>query len=314
MTILNKKAVSQGGNNSLDPKIAKGYSDLSNQDIAFNSGIAGDPILDPYPQYLSFSDDVVYKNEHNSFIVLGRDRPRSLLSGYGGRGDTQAGAIDIVVGRMAYEAKSHTSTGSKIFANPDFKKDSARIYISQKTDIDENFGLAAGTIGISRTRSGIALKADGVRIIGREGIKLITNTEDKNSQGGPIEAISGIDIIAGNNDQELQPMVKGQNLVDALEGLVLQIDKLNGIVDGLLTIQTAFNAALTSHFHFSPFFGLPTSPSPTVAASGIVTLTNHLSQVKMSLLANKANLIFYKYKFLNPTGVGYINSRYNNVN
>ena len=49
-------------------------------------------------------------------------------------------------------------------------------------------------------RSGIALKADGVRLIGREGIKLVTGVDSINSQGGTIEYAKGIDLIAGNDD------------------------------------------------------------------------------------------------------------------
>ena len=54
------------------------------------------------------------------------------------------------------------------------------------------------------------------RIIGREGIKLITKTDNQNSQGGDVRSILGIDLIAGNDDSDLQPMVKGDNLKNCL--------------------------------------------------------------------------------------------------
>ena len=80
-------------------------------------------------------------NENNSWIVLGRDRNASRMSGYGGKGDTQCASIDIVAGRMGSEVEAFDADGESLFINPSFKKDAARIYISQKTDIDKYFDL-----------------------------------------------------------------------------------------------------------------------------------------------------------------------------
>ena len=198
--------------------------------------------------------------------------------------------------------------------NPNFTLDAARIYISQKTDIDENFGLVAGRVGAANTKSGIALKADGVRVIARDGIKLVTRTDRRNSQGGEIQSIAGIDLIAGNDDTELQPMVKGDNLVAAFEQLVSHVDALNGIVDSFLMSQMELNAFITTHFHVSPFLGIPNVPSPVVVPAGISTATRQLVQTKASLLTNKANLVTYKMNYFNPAGDKYINSRYNHTN
>ena len=66
-----------------------------------------------------------------------------------------------------------------------FEADAARIYISELTDIDKNFGVTEGKSGEMKDRSGIGIKADGVRIIGREGVKIVTGraggTGEKNS-------------------------------------------------------------------------------------------------------------------------------------
>lgn len=277
-------------------------------------GIGGDPLEEPVPRLIKTQSEREIVNGNNASIILGRDRPKSRLSGYGGRGDTQAASIDIVAGRMGFRAREFTNNGKRIWVDPDFEKDASRIYISQKTDVDENFGLARGQVGNARTKSAIALKADGVRIIAREGIKLITKTDKQNSQGGNVDSVVGIDIIAGNNDSDLQPMVKGRNLADALKRMVHHMDKLNGIVDSLLMAQMTFNAALTHHFHFSPFFGLPTTPSPPVMAAGMKTMVDHLFQTKRSLIMHKVNLSLYKQNYFSPFGGKYINSRYNNCN
>ena len=178
----------------------------------FIEGMSGNKKLEPTPNYNKSDCEIIAaEGENNTQIVMGRDRPSSKFSGYGGRGDTHCGSIDIVAGRMGNEVRSEDSSGNKVFTDPHFTKDAARIYISQKTDIDKNFNLAEGAVGMAETRSGIAIKADGVRIVAREGIKLVTQVDKLNSLGGKVLAIKGIDLIAGNDDSDLQPLVKGQN-------------------------------------------------------------------------------------------------------
>lgn len=306
-----KKTVELGGTD----KESQARLGRVDKDVSMHArGIGGDPLEEPVPRLIKTQSEREIANGNNASIVLGRDRPKSRLSGYGGRGDTQAASIDLVAGRMGFRAKEFTGRGKRVWVDPDFEKDAARIYISQKTDVDENFGLARGQVGNARTKSAVALKADGVRIIGREGIKLITKTDTKNSQGGNVESTVGIDLIAGNNDSDMQPIPKGTNLNESLKRLVHHVDKLNGIVDGLLMAQMTFNTALTHHFHFSPFFGLPTTPSPPVMAAGIKTMIDHLFQTKRSLIMHKVNMSLFKQNYYSPFGGKYINSRYNNVN
>ena len=103
-------------------------------------------------------------------------------------------------------------------------------YVSQKTDIDDNFDLVNGKVGRSTARSGLGLKSDAVRIIGREGIKLVTGTDVKNSTGEKIISVAGIDLIAGNDDSNLQPLVLGDNVNESLNKLTDYVSKLAGIV------------------------------------------------------------------------------------
>tara|TARA_R100000315_G_C5231606_1_gene142656 strand:- start:1530 stop:2480 length:951 start_codon:yes stop_codon:yes gene_type:complete len=278
------------------------------------TGVSGDKILESVPEFISTESEHVIKNQNNSFIVLGRDRPSNRTSGYGGQGETQCGSIDMVCGRMSGDPRAVTQDGERVYANPDFTMDAARIYISQKTDVDQNFGLVTGRVGSPRTKSGIAIKADGVRIVGREGIKLVTRTDKRNSQGGQVQSIVGIDLIAGNDDSDLQPMVKGDSLLKAMDRLVSYVDNLSGIVDSFLMSQMEFNTYSMSHIHISPGFGAPTPPSPTMIAGGISTAARQMAQTKTSILALKANLATYKINFLNPAGSGYINSRHNHTN
>jgi len=306
-----KKAVSKVGSN---PEIKKLLDSQTAAAKAFTSGIGGDVIYEPVPNHVETPTEHIIQNKHNSWIVLGRDRVASKMSGYGGKGDTQAASIDIVVGRMGSEARASTKEGDQIWANPNFKKDAARIYISQKSDIDKYFDLADGTVGNAVTKSSIALKADGVRIIGREGIKLVTKTDLKNSQGSEILNVPGIDLIAGNDDEDMQPFAKGMNLVEALTALVDHIDNLNGLVDSLLMAQNELNEAVATHYHVSPFFAAPTLPSETCMSKGMRTMASHLSKTKTGLHMHKINLGLFKNNFLNQSGGKYINSRYNHTN
>ena len=323
-TQLYKKAYSIGDKNRGDDA---SQSRIEDSPESFNyRGIAGDPLPEPVPNYIKTKSEKCIEGANNTCIVFGRDRLQGRASGYGGRGHTQAGAMDIVVGRMGSFASSFTPPSSqqkKVWVNPSVRYDAARIYISQKTDVDENFYLADGNVGNAKTKSAIALKADGIRIVARDGIKLVTRTDGINASGGEIAEAVGIDLIATNNDEDLQPIVKGENLKEALEKLVTHVSKLNGIVDSLLMYQTSFNEALTHHTHLAPMkivrppvgigFIFESAPSLPVMSKGIKTMTDHLSQTKRSLMIHKTNLGLYQFKYFNPAGDKYINSRYNNT-
>ena len=279
-------------------------------------GIAGNALLEPVPSFAALPGEKVISGDNNSWIVLGRDRNASNISGYGGKGHTQCGSIDLVVGRMGANPREIDGSGEEIPpVNPNFTIDSARVFISQKSDVDDYFRLADGNVGNAKARSAVAIKADGVRIIGREGIKLVTRTDRYNSQNGEVLGQVGIDLIAGNDDSDLQPMVRGDNLAKCIDSLIKHILKLNGIIENMLLIQNGFNAALTSHFHISPFFGLPTAPSETVATQGVVTMKDHAVQTQKDLITHKTNLVNFKKIYLEPLNdKTYINSKYNNVN
>ena len=328
----------------LPPEVAAALKSRSaEQRDAFESGMACGNLVEAIPHFTEADCETIYKGANNTYIVLGRDRPGSKKSGYGGRGDTQAGMIDICVGRMAPNPIQETTSGVRVYVNPlpttrelgesvtlgqsyggpKIAMDAARIYISQKTDVDYNFKLASGTVGSpgmdKNPKSAIALQADGIRIIGRENIKLVTHGPGSlagiyNSQGGLLESVGGIDLIAGNNDEDLQPLVKGDNLIMCIEDIFEQIEDLNGIVTGFLTSQMKFNAAITSHTHHSPFFGMITSPSPQCIPEGANTLTRQLSQTLKSLIAQKQNIPSIESYYTSSWGGMYVCSSFNNAN
>jgi len=266
-------------------------------------------MLDSIPNFIQAPCESIINSVNNNWIVLGRDRPGNRASGYGGRGDTHCGTIDLVVGRHGTRVNSE---GEENWVDPDFALDSARIYISQKTDIDKNFNLVAGKVGNFKARSAIGMKADNVRIVARHGIKLVTGTDVKNSFGADVKSITGIDIIAGNIQEELQPMVKGGNLVKALNRLMEHIDNLNGIIDVLVQNQLEFNTALMAHVH--PVTGFVTTPSIELAVIGAKVIANQIIGAKMGLINNKINMTAFKMNYFSQFGKKFINSRWNSVN
>jgi len=317
MVNIRKEAVQQTG---ADPKASKRIANSSDTAKASLQGINGDPLVEPVPEFIETPSEKVIANANNSWIVLGRDRHSTIDSGYGGKGDTQAASIDIVCGRIANNARSvDRKTGEKLWADPDFRVDAARIYVSQKTDLDKNFGLTTGRVGTSSAKSGIAMKADAIRFIAREGIKLVTSEARTNSQGGTIQGVVGIDIIAGNMNSradgtDLQPIPKGDNLALALRRLTDHVEKLNGIVTTFLEIQTTYNQSIMTHWHHSPFFAAPTVPSTVVMADGVKAMADSLTKTMAGLLSHKTNLAMFKHTYLKASGKKYICSRYNNVN
>ena len=75
----------------------------------------------------------------------------------------------------------------------------------------------------------------------------------------------GIDLIAGNNSDDLQPLIKGDNLVTYLKALSKAVDKLHSVVFTFLTSQIGMNAAMAQHTHYDPFciyLGLMTNGNP----------------------------------------------------
>lgn len=227
------------------------------------------------PQYNKAEGERVIQNG-NAFIVWGRDRYAETSTGFGGAGAYHCGAIDIVAGRGAWQGSSRTANGGQNWVDPDFKIDAARVYLSQKSDIDTYLGLgmpappAPGEIGSvlmtdrSRRategfttdrapRSCVAIKADTLRFVSRENIKIVTRTDERNAQGGKTDnsftGKYGIDLVGMNDFQDLQPMVKGENLVMCLKDIAASIQSLRSLVENYIDYNNSFQRRVMLHTH-----------------------------------------------------------------
>ena len=271
-------------------------------------GTFGEQRIEAVPVYIQTDSEHVISNKNNAWIVLGRDRPRGVASGYSGAGDTQCASIDLCVGRMSAKPISDARV------DPDFNTDASRIYLSQKTDIDYNFTLASGSVGYAHAKAGIAIKSDGIRIIGREGIKIITSTDSKLADGCPVKSIGNIDLIAGNNDDLLEPAVKGKQLVILINKILTQISDVNNALCGFIAEQIQYNAAIAAHTHQSVGpWGAPTAlPSLGLFAKNAKHAVNTGSKTAPALVINEVNKAGIKFNHLKPIGEFNILSR--NIN
>jgi hypothetical protein len=294
----------------------------------FGFGSTSRPNFDTPSYNVSKNETVVSRG--NAWIVFGVDRPHNLASGYGGRNTTHCASVDIVAGRMGNHGTAFFEDGQPVFSNPNFKLDAARIYVSQKSNVDKYFGLVKGTVGstsMSSPRSTVALKADTLRLIARENIKLVTHTDRQNSQGGELgSAVTsnyGIDLIANNDDRDMQPLVKGSNLTQCLNEMLTAVHDLRDIFLTFLDYNRQFQIAMVTHTHYSPFYGSPTSLDFTNLPDNFKRIIDLVTNVETQCYLQMQKMTGIQQKYIEaPAGAEtvknnksfYLLSKYNSTN
>ena len=256
----------------VDRQLTKADRDLLNtlpKEIAFGelSGINGDNMLQsPVVRLPTGAADIGMVNESTGAGVFCTTDKIT-----GPKGHTGTAAVYIRAGARPGDIQTEVrasppTDGRDAEANTGLKapdnlcSDAAFIYLSQKTDAKALLrGIAEGTykkdLGAERDNTSIAaIKADDIVIMSRKsGIRLITGTDKKASDNSNIHASVGIDLIAGNNDSDLQPMVKGNNLVKHLKQVHEVLSSMRGIFYNHLQSQIEFNAKVAMHQHYDPF-------------------------------------------------------------
>tara|TARA_B100001250_G_C19812872_1_gene796648 strand:+ start:1130 stop:2176 length:1047 start_codon:yes stop_codon:yes gene_type:complete len=260
-------------------------------------------------------------NNAGAYIVLGTDRTGTLAEGNGALGAQKASSIDLVVGRMS-SVKKGEGLKDGAHVGPSFSGDAARVYISQLTQLDKAFGLAAGVSGHLGSAAGIGIKADDVRIVGRRSIKIVTGRQKGvtgNGKGGEPTALGDwmhqraptIELIAGNHTESryvfgglknpvekintLQRACLGSNTTDGLKELVALVGQLWSATYNLALIQTSWNGVLS----VDPF-------RPWVAAAGPQVATGNIGKVLASLYRTKISCLQWEQNYTEPYGYKYI--------
>ena len=326
--VRNSKAVDP---EKLPPYVKRQYDALETdleRATFFGFGNLSRPNYDTPTYNLSKNETKVSRG--NAWIVFGVDRPHNLASGYGGRLNPHCASIDIVAGRMGSRAISQYEDGEPVIVNPNFKLDAARIYVSQKSNVDKYFGLKPGTVGNTSNlepRSTVAVKADTVRLIARENIKLVTHTDRQNSQGGNLgNAVNsgyGIDLMANNDDRDMQPLVKGTNLTECLKETLAAVHDLRDIFLTFLDYNRQFQIQMVAHTHYSPFYGSPTSMDFNGLPEAFKRIINLVTNVETQCYLQMQKMTGIEQKYISaPAGAEtvkndksfYILSKYNNTN
>ncbi len=213
-----------------------------------------------YPQLERAGCETVYGGNNNSEIVFGRDRNASLASGNGGSGGTQCGMIDLVAGRLSSHIRGpNAQEKCDVLTGPNFAADAARVYLTQRGDIDAYFALPKGrTIGKTKNGSAVGIKADHARIIGRDTVRIFAgkamfngygNTGELNSRGGKMETKGVIELIAGGQHDDIQPAVLGENLSACLKGLYRLIAQAFSAIHASNQVQNWMYSYLGGHSH-----------------------------------------------------------------
>ena len=265
----------------------------------------------------------------NADIRLGKDRHTDRRSGFGGKGSSHCAAIDLCAGHLGVHAKKRNRKGKEFYCNPDFQLDAARVYISQKSNVDGYFNIKrhksinSGLTSLSKPRSAVVAKADVVRLIGRENIKLITRTDKRNSQNGELtntdKSAYGIDLIAMNDPEDMQPLVKGNSLVSCLESVLQLVTNVGTILDNFMTYQQQFNTTIQTHTHMSPFYGSETAPDfKQLMMDGVETTINTTLNCTVPMIAdiplNNVGVVNDYLAASGAPGDKYILSLYNRTN
>ena len=319
--------------------------DARNRKFGKNQGIANKSLHEPQPTYEKAGSEKIEKGRNNTYIIQGRDRPGVLQSGYGGKGATQSGRIDLIAGLASsyrHLDRTYGPPNKQTVVNPNFAIDAARVYISQRADIDEYMGLAPVTGQPEGNRSAIGLKADQIRIHSRQDIKIVTGRGRFEGLGGDGEGLSTggindvtgkISFIAGNftEDEEylsfnileahkglksrkrkLQPVPKGDNLVMCLHDIVELISQLSQFVGLNTALIRNLNNNFMSHAHplAPPMTGPVNSSLPFAVTAAI---NNESTNATRKHFSNGLGMIKNTYLSLNDNpakGALFINSNF----
>jgi hypothetical protein len=160
--------------------------------------------------------DRVIEGSNNAAIILGRDTGQREL----------AGTIDIVAG---------------FSGSINFDTDKSRIYVSMKTDVDNNLAQSQGYSSVQpgpavNETASIVLKSDEIRVVARTGVKIVV-------EGGDLH-LEGANIFLGK---------------DAADFVMLG-DKFNALWGELIDL-------LANHVHPSPIPNSPFVPLQNFAAT-----------------------------------------------
>lgn len=151
----------------------------------------GDIVYESVPRVRKRDGDSLLSGANNALILLGRDRPGKIDSGYGD--SSGAGTIHAVVGRSSEDMS--------------LRDDSASVYISMKTDPDANLGINFGSRAVAV--SAVISRADCIRVSSRRDLKLSAGSSYITIEDGRIVLDGEISLGEGAAER----LLKGETFV-----------------------------------------------------------------------------------------------------
>lgn len=296
-------------NISLDPFQTPTQRNTRSSKSPKGLGINGDHAPRGLPTYNSIKSSKIF-NHNNGFINICEDAPQGPGTGHSAFG-TPASSIDLVCGRGPMDPN--------FYVNDNFSSDAARVYISETTDLEDNFSMPKGDNIRQEARSGIGAQADVIAFKGKTGIKLTTGQYgERNSKDGKIRTGSGIELIAGTYSDNLQPLVLGDNLEKAMKKIIQRVNDLTDAVIDLAQVQNSALLLIQTHSHTlgaDPATGLPGAvPSSTLLGGLAFNFADNTVKGIMNGTINKVNLVFDDINYLSALGKYCISSDLNRTN
>lgn len=240
-----------------------------------------DIILEDIPKFIKRYSDQTIEGSNNTLIALGTDRPSTTDSGLGVTDSEdngkKSGTVHIIAGRDKED--------------PNFVKDNAFIYVTMKSDLDVNLGL---NIEGKDRGSGIVLKSDHLRLVGRKNIKIVLNDKNFIYFDGDKIIINFNDNVIRLEENNIQMNVGQSNIKLNKDGNInlknsecgININNSEIVASGPLFkiggkasnqwigLLNSILAVATNHVHMTPVG--PTSPAGVTnpgASSSISTIT-----------------------------------------
>jgi hypothetical protein len=168
--------------------------------------------VEKVPPFLARVGDRVVEGSNNTIIIMGRDRPDTVESGE----KEEAGTIDIVAGRAVPK-------------DLNMADDKSRIYISSKTNPDDNFSVETGEP--VEARAAIVVKSDEIRVVAREGMKIVV--EGGQARIAASEVVVESPKINLGGDDLTEPVILGETFLSALETMLTNMKgELGGVGGG----------------------------------------------------------------------------------
>lgn len=269
------------------------------------------------PEYIKAPGEVVYSSEANNVIILGNAPTNSpdMIKALNGSTITLAAGLGTAI------KNNQVPTTSKVGLSPEYYYDSAVISISEQTNIDTNFGYIPDPK--YSNCSAIALKADAIRLFSRGNIKIVTGIDQKdkpiqdiNAPNHPKRDYSGISLIANMDERSAQPMIKGDYLVEFLSNILLEIEKIYGIINLFAVYQNSINDVIKSHTHLSDFTGTPLVRE-TDPVLGLIKLSQkdiEKTAVNDTFTTRIPNIQNLRTNYLTDSGAKCIKSSFNKTN